>query len=243
MKINDFLEHYGVKGMKWGKKGGASDQKEKDAELKRLGLESQSADLNSEEGVKKFLQFFDGVVKGIDNGDFGDSKEDQNKRLKELGFKDEVILRIQVESDRRKKALQQSDDSDDFLEHYGVKGMKWGVRRSKQQLRAAAAKASQASKDLVNQPVNKTASRSTKAAKKLSDKELKSEVKRLNLEKQYRNLKADEAAALTTRGQKFTQDLLKVVGSQSSTALLAVGAANGSTSAKVAGEFARQATK
>jgi len=56
---------------------------------------------------------------------------------------------------------------DNFLEHHGIKGMKWGVRRENP---------SGGSK------------RSTPKASTLSDNELQARVKRLNLEKQYSDL-------------------------------------------------------
>lgn len=64
-----------------------------------------------------------------------------------------------------------SNDIDDFIEHYGVKGMQWGVRRSSKQL----ARARKAKKE--NQPAAK--------AKRMSDSELKSKVERLRLEREY----------------------------------------------------------
>lgn len=51
-----------------------------------------------------------------------------------------------------------SHDLDNFIEHYGVKGMRWGVTKGKQ------------------------------STKSLSDSELKSRVARLNLEARYNSL-------------------------------------------------------
>lgn len=65
---------------------------------------------------------------------------------------------------------------DNQLTHYGVKGMRWGVRRSKAQL-----------------------SRSRKKrgddASKYSDEELKRKVARMNLEKQYSQMTRKESPA------------------------------------------------
>ena len=57
-----------------------------------------------------------------------------------------------------------------FLEHYGVKGMRWGVRRSRRQLRRAAK------------------SRDSDRLKNMSDDELRTMVNRMNLEQQYSRL-------------------------------------------------------
>ena len=60
---------------------------------------------------------------------------------------------------------------DDIIEHYGVKGQKWGVRKSASQISSARNK--------------RRASSPTSKAKNLSDAELKSKVERLRLEKEY----------------------------------------------------------
>lgn len=57
-----------------------------------------------------------------------------------------------------------------FLEHHGVKGMKWGVRRSRKQLERAAK------------------GRGGKSVKDMSDDELRSAVNRMNLEQQFSRL-------------------------------------------------------
>lgn len=56
----------------------------------------------------------------------------------------------------------------DYLEHYGAKGMKWGVRKD----RKGSGKGTS----------------SPKSAKGMSDAELKTRVNRLNMEKQYSDL-------------------------------------------------------
>lgn len=68
------------------------------------------------------------------------------------------------------------------LEHYGTKGMKWGVR-----------------KDRGGSSGSKTSSR---PASKMSDSELKKRVNRLNLEKQYSDLRRQESARNQTSIQK-----------------------------------------
>lgn len=60
---------------------------------------------------------------------------------------------------------------DDIIEHYGVKGQKWGVRKSAGQISSARNK-------------RKTSNPKSKA-RSMSDAELKSKVERLRLEKEY----------------------------------------------------------
>ena len=69
------------------------------------------------------------------------------------------------------------------LQHYGVLGMKWGVRRTPEQLAKAAKKRGDWSDDA------KELSRiRSKKVKSLSNVELKRANERLNLEKNYRDL-------------------------------------------------------
>lgn len=89
------------------------------------------------------------------------------------------------------------------LMHYGVKGMKWGVRKktsdavSKHKARSAEKKANRSSENSADH--ERSASAQRKAAdgglKKLSNQELQAAVTRMNLEQQYRNLSSNTPAA------------------------------------------------
>lgn len=63
------------------------------------------------------------------------------------------------------------DEVDNFLAHYGKKGMKWGVRKASLSPEHASVKSIRKSK-----------------AKSLTDAELKQAIGRMNLEKQYKDL-------------------------------------------------------
>jgi hypothetical protein len=77
---------------------------------------------------------------------------------------------------------QQSNFISEFLSHHGVKGQKWGRRRSRKQL-AAAAKG--------------------KSVKDLSDQELQSAVSRMNLEQQYSRLSSGRNRSIVGVGSAF----------------------------------------
>lgn len=62
--------------------------------------------------------------------------------------------------------MSKSQSGKNFIEHYGTKGQKWGVRRSKKQLAKA----------------------SGKSVKDMSDEDLKKAVTRMNMEQQFTRL-------------------------------------------------------
>ena len=90
------------------------------------------------------------------------------------------------------------------LVHHGIKGMKWGVRRTEAQL--ARARGNTKSDE-------KTSSTSTKKAEptkrkkmsEMSDEELRRVVNRLQLEQQYRNLNPEKVST----GKKFANKVVK----------------------------------
>ena len=98
------------------------------------------------------------------------------------------------------------------LRHYGVKGMRWGIRRTKAQLEADGPGENSAapSKALVKAT---KASTSTKSIKDLDNKELQELVNRLNLEKQYRQLtEKPKPKTLKRKAGEFIADLLLDIG-------------------------------
>lgn len=74
----------------------------------------------------------------------------------------------------------------DVLQHYGVPGMKWGVRRSDKQLARAAAARADAPEHTRARELHSVAR--SGGTRKLSNKELQELNSRLNLEQNYRNL-------------------------------------------------------
>jgi hypothetical protein len=93
---------------------------------------------------------------------------------------------------------------DEFLSHFGVKGMKWGVRR------ASGSGSSALHPDAVR--INEHRARVKKGGTDaLSTEELQRLVTRMNLEKQYSSLQPPSAGKRTG---KFLADLLVNVGKQ-----------------------------
>lgn len=129
--------------------------------------------------------------------------------------------------------LTLNEDLDDILEHYGIKGMKWGVRRSDAQLARARGKRKKSSTQVrVNKDrteIDKVrikgkpapsedaidAEIANKKAKKggvktLSNQELQALNQRLNLEQQYSNLTKKQKS----NGAKAMDSLLKELKAQ-----------------------------
>lgn len=88
---------------------------------------------------------------------------------------------------------------EEMLQHYGILGMKWGVRRTPAQLTRA------------NGRAGKT--ESSDEIKKMSDSELRSKINRLQMEKQYKQLTSSEISV----GRKFVQDVLTNAAKQTAT--------------------------
>jgi hypothetical protein len=95
-----------------------------------------------------------------------------------------------------------------LLKHYGVKGMKWGVRRKNtggpvSPEAAAAAKARQKAKE--------------SGVQSLSNKEMQALVTRMSLEKQLKNV---TPASRKQQGAKFVGNMLVNVGKQQTQMLI-----------------------
>lgn len=86
-------------------------------------------------------------------------------------------------------------DITDFLEHYGVKGMRWGVRTKAK-----------------NVSTRVRAKSTKRTMNSLSNQELQAAITRMNLERQYTQLKSSPALAVKRKGAKVTEDILTNVG-------------------------------
>lgn len=107
-----------------------------------------------------------------------------------------------------------------YLCHYGVQGMRWGVRKSKPKkssitprtsVKVAKSLKKNKRKPLDNLKVNKKSKKEKKnrvKIKDLSDADLQKRINRLQMEKRYRDLKKDELS----EGRKLVGDIMKTVG-------------------------------
>lgn len=127
--------------------------------------------------------------------------------------------------------MWQYNYSDDYLAHYGVLGMKWGVRRTAAQLgnhirgkRAQAKRKQSLAKARATREKNRKAAAKRQklldkgllSPKKMTDTELKAKIERLNLEKEF---KKSMAEARGDGGKKYMTDILKKIGENTLTNL------------------------
>lgn len=127
--------------------------------------------------------------------------------------------------------MWQYNYSDDYLAHYGVLGMKWGVRRTAAQLgnrlrgkRAQAKRKQSLAKARATREKNRKAAAKRQqlldkgllSPKKMTDAELKAKIERLNLEKEF---KKSMTEARGDGGKKYVTDILKKIGENTMTNL------------------------
>lgn len=97
---------------------------------------------------------------------------------------------------------------ENYLCHHGVKGMKWGVRKSLKRTSIFSRKKKSSPKNQNGIKGQISPKKKSTNIKKLSDQELQNKVRRLQLEKQYRDLKRDEVST----GRKILGEILKTSG-------------------------------
>lgn len=94
------------------------------------------------------------------------------------------------------------DDFNDYLIHYGVKGMKWGVRRSKEALDRAAGRTKDSDDHKRARAIEK------KKLSQMSNRELNDLLNRQNLEGRYRKANPGTLA----KGSQAVKNVLAAIG-------------------------------
>ena len=127
--------------------------------------------------------------------------------------------------------MWQYNYSDNYLAHYGVLGMKWGVRRTAAQLgNRVRGKRAQAKRKQSLAKARATREKNRKAAakrqqlldkgllspKKMTDAELTAKIERLNLEKEFKKAMRETG---NDGGKQYVTDILKKIGENTMTNL------------------------
>ena len=123
------------------------------------------------------------------------------KRAKELDATDLLPEAWGVDS-----VEQFEKDSDSDIMHFGVLGMKWGVRRKKNSVSRKEQK-KRANKK-TSRDYNETEFLRKRKVKSLSNAQLKKAIARMQLEKQYKDLSKNDKNKLQKFGEKFLKDLM-----------------------------------
>ena len=96
----------------------------------------------------------------------------------------------------------ETNAQDEYLMHYGVLGMKWGVRRNRV---SSSGKKSGKVSSIKNKIKKASENRKKNSVKNLSDAELHKRIQRLELEKRYKSLKRGD----TNRGSQIAKEILE----------------------------------
>lgn len=90
------------------------------------------------------------------------------------------------------------------LYHYGVKGMKWGIRRKRQNKSSKKSKPKKKTEEIHS---DYKKAHSNKSVKSMSDKELRSRINRLQMEQNYSKLKGQKVS----KGKKIFDKMNKTL--------------------------------
>lgn len=108
----------------------------------------------------------------------------------------------------------------DELYHYGVLGMKWGVRRyqNKDGSLTAKGKKRYSSDNSKDNKENDTKPKK-KSVSEMSDEELSKAIKRLEIEKRYRDLTKESRQSEISKGRAFANRVIEKIGENTLTNL------------------------
>ena len=119
------------------------------------------------------------------------------------------------------------------LYHYGILGMKWGVRRTPAQLGHIVSAGHKKLKNVIDENKQKKANKkaeeehmsmpSVKKTRKMSDSDIKEKIERLKLEKENKQLLNDTRNESQNRGKQFIASILETSGKNILTQLSAYG--------------------
>lgn len=144
MDDSDYLSHHGVKGMHWGVRKADNRRVVEKLKKKKSKLDTKKIkyDMIAAKEHKKYMKSMAGYSFGLFRS--GESyarkwaKYDlKSAKVSKKSFTTQAkinALMSELEKVPIEEKLKHTDIDDTFLEHHGIKGQKWGVRRTPEEL-------------------------------------------------------------------------------------------------------------
>lgn len=114
------------------------------------------------------------------------------------------------------------------LYHYGVLGMKWGVRRNRKAASLSTSNTKPKTKRIPSEDHLQAQQLKKKKLYEMSNKELETLTRRMQLEQNYKNLNRQQIS----KGQKFVTDILTEVGKETAKNIVKNGVKTGMNALK-----------